>query len=122
MKFLLPGRRAFWVAEWCNSLKRKTTTSWVWCATNKVAKIQRLGGEGVFGSIFDADSMARAVKEADVVIHAATAIPTKVSSTPADWEMNDRLRREGTRALVDAAAKLGAKTYIQQSIVWVARP
>lgn len=84
--------------------------------------IQRLGGEGVFGSIFDADSMARAVKEADVVIHAATAIPTKVSSTPADWEMNDRLRREGTRALVDAAAKLGAKTYIQQSIVWVARP
>jgi nucleoside-diphosphate-sugar epimerase len=84
--------------------------------------VQKLGGEGVFGSIFDADAMVKAVQQADVVIHAATAIPTKVSSTPADWEMNDRLRREGTRALVEAAAKLGAKSYVHQSIVWVARP
>lgn len=84
--------------------------------------IEKLGGEGVFGNIFDAESMVKGVREADVVIHAATAIPTKVSSTPADWEMNDRLRREGTRTLTEAAAKLGAKTYIQQSIVWVARP
>lgn len=84
--------------------------------------IQNLGGEPVFGSIFDADSMADAVKSADVVIHAATAIPTKVSSKPADWAMNDRLRREGTHELTKAAAALGAKTYIQQSIVWVARP
>jgi nucleoside-diphosphate-sugar epimerase len=84
--------------------------------------IQRLGGEAVVGDVFDADSMAAAVKQADVVIHAATAIPTKVSSNRADWALNDRLRREGTRALTEAAARLGAKTYIQQSIVWVARP
>jgi nucleoside-diphosphate-sugar epimerase len=84
--------------------------------------IQRLGGGAFIGNIFDADSMAAAVKQADVVIHAATAIPTKVSSNRADWELNDRLRREGTRALTEAAARLGAKTYIQQSIVWVARP
>lgn len=84
--------------------------------------IQRLGGEAVVGNIFDADSMAAAVTQADVVIHAATAIPTKVSGNPADWALNDRLRREGTRALTEAAAQLGAKTYIQQSIVWVARP
>jgi nucleoside-diphosphate-sugar epimerase len=84
--------------------------------------IQRFGGEAVFGDIFDAETIAGAVKEADVVIHAATAIPTKVKTGPSDWAMNDRLRREGTRALVEAAAKLGAKTYIQQSIVWVARP
>jgi nucleoside-diphosphate-sugar epimerase len=84
--------------------------------------IQRLGGDAVVGNIFDADSMAATVKQADVVIHAATAIPAKVSSNRADWAMNDRLRREGTRALTDAAAKLGAQAYIQQSIVWVARP
>ncbi|HEU4510416.1 MAG TPA: NAD(P)-dependent oxidoreductase [Pyrinomonadaceae bacterium] len=84
--------------------------------------IERLGGEAIFGDIFDADSIARAVKQADVVIHAATAIPTKVSSNHTDWAMNDRLRREGTRALAQAAAKLGAKSYIQQSVVWVARP
>lgn len=84
--------------------------------------IQKLGGEAVVASIFDADSMASAVGQADVVVHAATAIPSKVSSNRADWALNDRLRREGTRALTEAAAKLGAKTYLQQSIVWVARP
>jgi nucleoside-diphosphate-sugar epimerase len=84
--------------------------------------IQRLGGEPVVADIFNADALAAVVKQADVVIHAATAIPTKVSSNRADWALNDRLRREGTRALVEAAARVGAKTYIQQSIVWVARP
>lgn len=84
--------------------------------------IQRLGGEAVVADIYDADSMASATGQADVVIHAATSIPVKVSSNPADWAANDRLRREGTRALTEAAAKLGAETYIQQSIVWVARP
>ena len=84
--------------------------------------IQRLGGEAFAGDIYDAASMAKAVGQADVVIHAATSIPVKVSSNPADWSANDRLRREGTRALTEAAAKLGAKTYIQQSIVWLARP
>ena len=84
--------------------------------------IQRAGGEAVVGDIFDADSLAAAVGRADAVVHAATAIPAKVSGSRADWELNDRLRREGTRALTEAAAKLGAQTYIQQSIVWVARP
>ncbi|HWT03978.1 MAG TPA: NAD(P)-dependent oxidoreductase [Pyrinomonadaceae bacterium] len=84
--------------------------------------IQKSGGEAVVADIFDADATAAAVGHADVVIHAATSIPAKVSSSPADWELNDRLRREGTRALTEAAAKLGAKTYIQQSVVWVARP
>ena len=84
--------------------------------------IQMLGGEAVIGDIYDAGSLGKSVGQADVVIHAATSIPTKVSSNPADWAPNDRLRREGTQALTEAAAKLGAKTYIQQSIVWVARP
>lgn len=82
--------------------------------------IRRLGGESVVGDIFDAGSLAAAFGEADVVIHAATSIPANVSG--AGWELNDRLRREGTRALTEAAAMLGAKTYLQQSIVWVARP
>ena len=36
--------------------------------------------------------------------------------------MNDRIRRKGTRCLTEATAKIGAKTYLQQSVVWVARP
>ena len=84
--------------------------------------IQGLGGEDVIANIFDAESMTSAVRQAYVVIHAATAIPAEVSDNPANWAMNDRLRREGTQALAQTAAKLGAKTYIQQSVVWVARP
>ena len=84
--------------------------------------VRRLGGEAVVADIFDADALASAVGRADVVIHAATSIPSKVSTGPEDWAMNDRLRREGTRALTEAAARLGAKTYLQQSVVWVARP
>jgi nucleoside-diphosphate-sugar epimerase len=84
--------------------------------------IETLGGEARVGDIFDADAMARAAEGADAVIHAATSIPTKPRTGAKDWETNDRIRREGTRALTDAAARIGAKIYLQQSIVWLARP
>lgn len=84
--------------------------------------VESLGGEARPGDIFDADSLAAAAAGAEVVIHAATAIPTKPKTTPRDWEMNDRIRREGTRALAECAARAGARLYLQQSVVWVARP
>ncbi len=36
--------------------------------------------------------------------------------------MNDRIRHDGTRALTSAAVKIGVRLYLQQSIVWAARP
>lgn len=87
-----------------------------------VRLIESLGGEGRVGDIFDADSLARAAEGADVVIHAATSIPTKTRTSAKDWETNDRIRRDGTRALASCAAQIGARIYLQQSIVWLARP
>lgn len=84
--------------------------------------VETLGGESRRGDIFDAESLARAAEGAEVVIHAATSIPTKSRTSARDWEMNDRIRRDGTRALASCAAKVGAKLYLQQSIVWLARP
>lgn len=84
--------------------------------------VQDAGGECVHADLFDADSLARAAEGCDTVIHAATAIPVKAKTTPTDWAMNDHIRRKGTRCLTEAAAKIGAKTYLQQSVVWVARP
>jgi nucleoside-diphosphate-sugar epimerase len=84
--------------------------------------IQSLGGESRAGDLFDADALARAAEGADVVIHAATSIPVKSRVSPKDFEMNDRIRRDGTRALTACASKIGAKHYLQQSIVWLARP
>ena len=84
--------------------------------------VKAAGGEPRQGDLFDPESLARAADGCDTVIHAATAIPAKQKPAPADWAMNDRIRRKGTRCLTEATAKIGAKTYIQQSIVWVASP
>jgi 2-alkyl-3-oxoalkanoate reductase len=84
--------------------------------------VREAGGEPSNADLFDAESLARAAESCDTVIHAATAIPVKQKTSPADWAMNDRIRRKGTRCLTEAAAKIGAKTYLQQSITWVARP
>jgi nucleoside-diphosphate-sugar epimerase len=84
--------------------------------------VQDAGGEPRQADLFDADSLARAAEGCDTVIHAATAIPVKAKTTSTDWAMNDHIRRKGTRSLTEAAAKIGAKTYLQQSVVWVARP
>jgi nucleoside-diphosphate-sugar epimerase len=84
--------------------------------------VREAGGEPRHADLFDAESLAKAAAGCDTVIHAATAIPTKPKTNPADWAMNDHIRRKGTRCLTEAAAKIGAKTYLQQSIAWIARP
>jgi 2-alkyl-3-oxoalkanoate reductase len=84
--------------------------------------VSEAGGEPRHADLFDAESLAKAAEGCDTVIHAATAIPVKQKTTLADWAMNDHIRRKGTRCLTEAAAKIGAKTYLHQSIAWVARP
>ena len=86
------------------------------------AVVRAAGGTPRHADLFDSDSLARAADGCDTVIHAATAIPAKVKLTPSDWAMNDRIRRQGTRRLTEAAAKIGARAYLQQSVVWAVRP
>ena len=91
-------------------------------STENENTIRKLGGESRRADLFDADSLARAAEGADVIVHAATAIPTKTKPRPEDWKTNDRIRRDGTRALAQAAGRVGAKQLLVQSITWVARP
>jgi 2-alkyl-3-oxoalkanoate reductase len=84
--------------------------------------VRESGGTPVRTSLFGTEELARAAEGCEVVVHAATAIPKKRRLSASDWEMNDRIRRDGTRALTKAAANVGAQQYIQQSIAWVARP
>src|SRR5258705_12646077 len=84
--------------------------------------VEAWGGNPRHADLFDAESLAKAAAGCDSVIHAAKAIPTKPKTNPADWAMNDHIRRKGTRCLAEAAAKIGAKKYVQQSIAWIARP
>jgi nucleoside-diphosphate-sugar epimerase len=71
--------------------------------------IRSLGGEPRAGDLFEANSLARAAEGAEVVIHAATAIPVSSKPAPKDWEINNRIRVDGTRALAEATARVGAK-------------
>lgn len=91
-------------------------------SSEKGEAIRALGGEPRPADIYDAASLAKAARGCDVVIHAATSIPASTRIRAADFQANDRLRRQGTMALVQCAAEIGAKAYLQQSIVWVAQP
>lgn len=84
--------------------------------------IASLGAEPRHADLFDADSLVRAAEGAEVVVRAATAIPPGVRWRARDWATNDRIRREGTRALVTCAHRIHARLYTQEGIVWVAQP
>ena len=63
-----------------------------------VRLIESLGAKALKADIFDSNSLARAAAGAEVIVHAATSIPTTAKIRPADWELNDRLCHEATLA------------------------
>jgi len=83
--------------------------------------VRERGGEPHRGDVFDRPSLVDGAGDADVVVHAATAIPTDTNPDEADWALNDRVRREGTENLVAAAAAADADRVLVQSVVWLAR-
>lgn len=79
------------------------------------------GGTPHRGDVLDRDSLVTAADGADVLVHAATKIPTDMRPTDEDWAANDRVRREGAANLVAAADVVDADRVLMQSVVWVAR-
>lgn len=79
----------------------------------RVPFLQQMGAETAIGDILDADSLHVAARGCHAALHLATAIPR---SGDRDWSLNDRIRREGTRNLLAAAAENGVHRYNQQSI------
>ena len=52
-------------------------------------------------------------------MHLATAIPKKRRPSAEDWVTNDRLRREGTRYLIEASRGVKLHAYVQQSVAFL---
>jgi nucleoside-diphosphate-sugar epimerase len=67
--------------------------------------------------LFDPATLAPAVRGHDAVINLATSIPSSTVKMlfRSAWRMNDRIRREGSRNLVEAALAGGVRCLVQES-------
>jgi nucleoside-diphosphate-sugar epimerase len=83
----------------------------------KAELARSLGAEAVAVDLFDPDAVKAAVAGHDAVAHLATNIPPMhKAALMGSWDTNERLRREASRNLVDAALSAGAHRYVQESI------
>jgi 2-alkyl-3-oxoalkanoate reductase len=71
-------------------------------------------------SLFDADQLAVALTGYDAVVNLATRIPLSAKAVLASaWADNNRIRTEGTAALVKAATAAGVGRIVQEGISFV---
>jgi len=83
----------------------------------KAAWLEGQGAHPVEVSLFDVDALTSAFVGHDAVANLATAIPrTKEALKMSAWEANNRIRTEGSAAVVDAALAAGVPRLIQESI------
>ena len=86
----------------------------------KARQVQEAGATPVQLSLFDREALVAAVAGHDVVVNLATAIPTgEQAGQLSAWDENDRIRREGSRNLVDAALEADADRFVQESITFL---
>jgi nucleoside-diphosphate-sugar epimerase len=91
-------------------------------STEKAQWLRDQGAKPVQASLFDRDALARTFEGQDAVINLATAIPAGSNFLRSDlFDENDRIRREGTKAVVDAALKVGVPRVLQESVVMIYR-
>ena len=86
----------------------------------KAGLLRELGAEPVACDVFDAGALTHAVSKfgPDVVFHQLTDLPDHAGDVAAFGDRNDRIRTEGTRNLLAAAAAARAGRVIAQSVSW----
>ncbi len=81
------------------------------------ALLRQLGAEPVAVDPADAAGLRAALTGCDAALHLATKIPpASTARKGASWLENDRLRREGTNTIVDAALAAGVPTLLYPSV------
>jgi nucleoside-diphosphate-sugar epimerase len=86
----------------------------------KAAELRELGALPVVCDVFDAEALRGAVAafNPDLIMHQLTDLPDDVSQIGDYGERNDRIRQEGTRNLLSAAADADVSRFLAQSIAW----
>jgi nucleoside-diphosphate-sugar epimerase len=87
---------------------------------SKAADLEALGGEAVVCDVYDLEALRAAVVrfEPDAVMHQLTDLPDDATQIPEFGARNDRMRSEGTRNLLAAAASAHVSRIYAQSIAW----
>jgi 2-alkyl-3-oxoalkanoate reductase len=95
-------------------------------SSERAAEVRALGAETAVADALDADAVRAAVADArpQAVIHQLTSLPRRIDprKIERDFSLNDRLRSEGTRHLVDAARAAGAARIVAQSVAFAYAP
>jgi 2-alkyl-3-oxoalkanoate reductase len=83
----------------------------------KAAGLQKAGARTVAVDLFDVEGVRRAVAGHEAVVNMATHIPRTFTRMmlPGAWRENDRIRREASAILVQAAMAGGVSRLIQES-------
>lgn len=87
----------------------------------KLVLVDSLGAQAVRGDVLDGAAMSDLFRQhwPDAVVNLATAIPLKLRINPKDWELNDRIRTEGTCNLLAAARAVDATLFVQESVGYI---
>jgi nucleoside-diphosphate-sugar epimerase len=89
-------------------------------SSGKAGLLRELGALPVVCDVFDADALTKALAGfgPEVVFHQLTDLPDDAGDRARSSDRNDRMRSEGTRNLLAAAAAARAARVIAQSISW----
>jgi nucleoside-diphosphate-sugar epimerase len=83
----------------------------------KAATLTMQGATPVRVSLFDVSSLAAAFSDHDAVVNLASAIPpTRKFMCPSAWKENNRVRVDGSAAVVEAAMEAGIDRVVQESV------
>jgi len=89
-------------------------------SASKTELLQGLGAQPVVCDVYDGDALRAAVTEyrPDAIVHELTDLPDDPSRLDESRALNARIRREGTRNLLDAARAAGVTRFVAQSVAW----
>ena len=86
----------------------------------KAAAVRAQGARSVEVSMFDRTALARVLRGHDAVVNLATAMPSMTTFVfRRAWEATERVRIEGSSAVVDAALAAGVPRLVQESVSMV---
>jgi nucleoside-diphosphate-sugar epimerase len=87
---------------------------------SKADALREMDAQAVVCDVFDAEGLREAVVDsgADTIVHLLTDLPDDFAEIERFTEANARIRRQGTRNLLEAATAAGITRLLAESVAW----